>query len=92
MLADFAQSLELWVTNSGKEGKTRMFSASTRRFSVICSKFHNLFDDAKHKLEYKMRLVYTHFQSASTSHQRWQDFETRIYIGEKIMHTVNTLP
>ena len=44
-----------------------MFSACTKQFSGICSKFHNWFDDVKHKLEYKMRLVYTHFQSATTS-------------------------
>ena len=28
-LADFVQGLELWATNSGKEVKNRMFSAST---------------------------------------------------------------
>ena len=50
------------AANSDKEMKAGMFFASTCSSMgvALCNHLGNLFDDVKHKLEYRMRLVYFH--------------------------------
>ena len=51
----------------------------------------NLFDDVKHKLKYRMRLVHAHFLINANVINGGKILEIRNYLGEKIMHTVNML-
>ena len=93
---DFGHApVELWVANSGKEVKARMYFAKSKHLSMlrsVCSHISNLFDGVNNKFEYKMRLVYSHFPINANITNGGKTVELRNFLGEKIVRTVNMLP
>ena len=56
--------MEFYDANSDRKMTAQMFSASTKQLSVMrnaCSHYGNMFDGVKHKVEYRIRLGFTHF-------------------------------
>ena len=87
--------IELWLGNSGKEVKARMYFAKTKQLSSlrsVCSHIQNLFDGVQKKFEYKMRLVYAHFPINANIVNGGKTVEIRNFLGEKIVRTINMLP
>mmetsp|Transcript_150482 Transcript_150482/g.419287 ORF Transcript_150482/g.419287 Transcript_150482/m.419287 type:complete len:189 (+) Transcript_150482:98-664(+) len=87
--------IELWLANSGKEVKARMYFAKSKQLSMlrsVCSHISNLFDGVEKKYEYRMRLVYAHFPINANITNNGTTIEIRNFLGEKIVRTVNMLP
>ena len=85
--------MEFYDANSGRKMKARMFSASTKKLSVmcnVCSHFRNLFDGVKHKLQYRIRLGFTHFPISTdiTTMTRFRDSRLSIFKRMKKLTSV----
>merc|ERR1711957_906271 len=87
--------IELYLGNSGKEVRVRMYFAKSKQLSSLqscCSHISNLFDGVEKKFHYTMRLVYSHFPINATITKGGKCIELRNYLGEKRVRIIDMLP
>merc|ERR1712160_216367 len=86
--------IELYLANSGKEVRAKMYFAKSKQLTMlrsVCSHISNLFDGVMKKFEYRMRLVYAHFPINATVTNGGKTLGLRNYLGEKRVRVINML-
>jgi len=87
--------LELWLANSNKEVRVRMYFAKSKQVSCIrscCSHIQNMFEGVQKRYRYTMRMVYAHFPINAVIANGGKTIEIRNFLGEKMVRVVDMLP